>query len=136
MRNFVRRVQFYAQMAVNFYLDNRTDRKGDAPIRMSVTIRGARYLTSTGYKMAPAKWDNTRQQVRRGCSNSAGVTYSVINSVLARIVEHFTAYENECISGGIRPNLDDLKNEFAGCLGRKIVVDADYAMELYKSNVE
>lgn len=106
-------------MAVNFYLDNRTDKKGDAPIRMSITIRGARYLTSTGYKIAPAKWDAAKQQARRGCSNATGVTYAVINSVLANIAEHFAAYENECISTDSRPNVDNLKNEFAKHFGRK-----------------
>lgn len=106
-------------MAVNFYLDNRTDKKGDAPIRMSITIRGARYLTSTGYKIAPAKWDAAKQQARRGCSNATGVTYAVINSVLAKIAEHFAAYENECISTDSRPNVDNLKNEFAKHFGRK-----------------
>lgn len=106
-------------MAVNFYLDKRTDKKGDAPIRMSITIRGARYLTSTGYKIAPTKWDGARQQVRRGCSNATGVTYAVINAALAKITDHFTGFENECITGDQRPNIDALKNEFAANFGRK-----------------
>jgi integrase len=106
-------------MAVNFYLDNRTDKKGDAPIRMSVTIRGARYLTSTGYKIAPAKWDAARQQARRGCSNSNGVTYSAINSALAKITDYFTDFENRCITENIRPGVDALKTEFARHFGRK-----------------
>lgn len=106
-------------MAVNFYLDKRTDKKGDAPIRMSITIRGARYLTSTGYKIAPAKWDATRQQARRGCSNSSGVTYTVINSILAKIADHFARYENECITENRSPDVDALKLEFAQYFGRK-----------------
>lgn len=106
-------------MAVNFYLDKRTDKKGDAPIRMSITIRGARYLTSTGYKIAPGKWDATRQQVRRGCTNSSGATYAVINSILAKIADHFASYENECIIENRRPNVDALKVEFSQHFGRK-----------------
>lgn len=117
-------------MAVNFYLDNRTDKKGDAPIRMSITIRGARYLTSTGYKIAPMKWDAAKQQARRGCNNAIGVTYAVINSVLAKISEHFAVYENECITTDSRPNVDDLKNEFAKQFGRKSTAKETTALTL------
>lgn len=105
-------------MAVNFYLDKRTDKKGDAPIRMSIAINGARYLTSTGYKITPGKWDAVKQQVRRGASNGSGMTWAVINSALARIAEHFATYEGECLSNGTRPDTNTLKMEFANAFGR------------------
>lgn len=106
-------------MAVNFYLDNRTDKKGDAPIRISITIAGARYLTSTGYKIAPAKWDAAKQQARKGCTNAAGQNWTVINSALAKISEHFTAYENTAMGAAGRITVDELKEEFARMFGRK-----------------
>lgn len=105
-------------MAVNFYLDKRTDKKGDAPIRMSIVIRGARYLTSTGQKIAPAKWNADKQRVKQGASNAAGQTYNVINAILAKIVDHFTAFEGECITNGTNPDTDALKREFANTFGR------------------
>lgn len=105
-------------MATNFYLDNRTDKKGDAPIRMSITVRGARYLTSTGYKITPAKWDGAKQQARKGTTNAAGMTWAVINSALARISEHFAQYESDCISGDRHPDTEALKMEFARNFGR------------------
>lgn len=106
-------------MAVNFYLDNRTDKKGDAPIRVSIVIKGARYLTSTGYKITPSKWDSDKQQARKGSSNAAGMTWAVINSALARITEHFTTYENDCIFNNIVPDVETLKSEYARAFGRK-----------------
>lgn len=105
-------------MAVNFYIDKRTDKKGDAPIRMSIVIRGARLLTSTGCKIAPTKWDAARQQVRRGSTNAVGVTYAVINATLAKIAEHFAAYENSCIANDIAPDVDALKREFSANFNR------------------
>ena len=105
-------------MAVNFYLDKRTDKKGDAPIRISITIKGARYITSTGHKIAPCKWDAVKQQVKKGCSNSAGVTYAVINSLLANMTERFSAYENECLTKAVKPSANDLKGEFSRNFGR------------------
>ncbi|MDE7394029.1 MAG: site-specific integrase [Muribaculaceae bacterium] len=106
-------------MAVNFYLDKRTDKKGDAPIRVSITIKGVRYLTSTGFKITPSKWDYDRQQARKGSSNATGMTWAVINSALARITEHFTKYENDCIFNDVSPDIDALKSEYARVFGRK-----------------
>ena len=106
-------------MAVNFYIDKRTDKKGDAPIRISVTIGGARLLTSTGYKIAPTKWDAARQQIRRGSTNASGITYAVINAALAKIAEHFATFENECLAKGVHTDAEALKREFAVNFGRK-----------------
>lgn len=110
--------QKHAQMAVNFYLDKRTDKKGDAPIRMSITIRGARYLTSTGLKISPAKWDTTKQQAKKGSSNALGITWASINSALAKIIEHFSSYEGICLAADSHPNTEDIKLEFARNFGR------------------
>lgn len=110
-------------MATNFYLDKRTDKKGDAPIRMSITIRGTRYLTSTGLKIAPGKWDATRQQTRKGATNAIGMTWTDINSTLARITEHFAMYESNCIANNTTPDTDTIKAEFARTFGRKRIAD-------------
>lgn len=100
-------------MAVNFYLDKRTDKNGDANIRVSVNIRGTRLLTNSGCKIAPSKWDAARQKVRHGCTNGAGLTYFTLNTMLSRIVDHFAAYENECYTQGGRTNVEILKHELA-----------------------
>lgn len=84
-------------MAVNFYLEKRTDKNGDNPIRVSIAIRGERFVTSTGYNIASVKWDATKQEVKRGCTNSKGVTYNIINTYLKRIEAFFTEYENRVI---------------------------------------
>lgn len=117
MRNFVRKIQ-PTHMATNFYLDKRTDKKGDAPIRVSIVIKGSRYLTSTGYKIAPSKWDPDKQQARKGSSNAAGMTWAVINSALARISEHFTTFENDCMVNNTSPNVEALMEEYARVFGR------------------
>ena len=105
-------------MAIKFYLDKRPDKSGDAPIRVSITIRGARFMTSTGYKVNPGKWDARKQQARKGTTNAAGMTWAVINAALARISEHFMAYESDCIYNNVSPNVDALKAEFARVFGR------------------
>ena len=106
-------------MAVNFYLEKRTDKNGDAPIRVSIVVRGVRYLTSTGYKVTPVKWDADKQQARKGSTNAAGMTWNVINSGLARIADHFTTFENDCMLNNIVPDVDALKSEMARAFGRQ-----------------
>ena len=85
-------------MSVNFYLDKRTDKSGDAPIRVSIQICGVRLLTSTGYGINPAKWDADRQRAKQGCSNSRGIGYNVINFHLNSIENEASMYENKCRS--------------------------------------
>lgn len=104
-------------MAVNFYLEKRTDKRGEAPIRVSVAVRGARFVSSTGIKIDPGKWDATRQQAKRGSSNLKGMTWNKINSMLSAIREHFNVFEGECITEGISPSAERLKREFAGNFG-------------------
>lgn len=92
-------------MSVNFYLEKRTDKKGDSPIRVSIMIKGQRLVTSTGYSIARNKWDSAKQEVKRGYSNSRGITFTVINSHLHRINSFFTEYENKVL-GNAETNID------------------------------
>lgn len=105
-------------MAVNFYLDARVDKRGDAPIRVSVSIRGVRLLTSSGHKICPAKWDANRQLVRKGATNASGVVWSAINSALNKIRDHYLELEGDCIAQGIHTTVADLKADFARTFGR------------------
>ena len=106
-------------MAVNFYLDKRADKHGDCPIRVSISIFGARFISSTGYKVAPTKWDQNKQQVKKGSTAGAGVTYSTINAALAKIAEHFSAYEHQCMLGKVKPTSAEIKKELAEHFARK-----------------
>lgn len=104
-------------MAVNFYLDRRPDKKGDCAIRLSVCVRGARWITTSGFRIAVEKWDAGKQAVRRGCSNGSGITYSVINAKLSEMVQVYSELENERISSGEGVSVEDLKEVFAAHFG-------------------
>jgi Site-specific recombinase XerD len=98
-------------MAVNFYLDKRTDKNGDAPIRISVMIGGARLLTSVGYSINPLKWDSSKQKVKQGASNGRGIMYSIINSHLNSIEQQCIDFENRCLNEKIKVTTDIIKQE-------------------------
>ena len=127
-------------MAVNFYLDKRTDKHGDCPIRVSISIFGARFISSTGYKVAPTKWDQNKQQVKKGSTAGAGVTYSTINAALAKLSEHFSAYEHQCMLDKIKPTSAEIRKELLEHFARKKATGEKQALifdyfELYYSEV-
>lgn len=100
-------------MAVNFYLDKRTDKKGEAPIRVSISIKGIRLLTSSGYKIAPGNWNEEKHKVKKGSSNKAGLTWNEINSVINSIEEHFSVIEGKALTKGLKIDINFLKSEFS-----------------------
>ena len=81
-----------------FYLDKRTDKRGDCPIRVSARAAGGRLLTSIGYSIAPGKWDNASQQVKPGTeknpvTNAKGIPAATINARIAAIKAAFARLE-------------------------------------------
>lgn len=83
-------------MAVNFYLDkSKANKKGDQPIRVSISIGGVRFLTTAGYSISEKKWDEKKGEVKKGCSNSKGISSTTINARLKEIDAYFENLEDE-----------------------------------------
>ena len=101
-------------MAIRFYLSNRPDKKGDSSIRVSISIKGTRLLSTAGYSIAHEKWNAAKQKVKSNSCNSRGVPSNIINSRLKRITAHFIEYEYNISQ---RPSADDLKKELASITG-------------------
>jgi len=138
VRNFAHTLEI--SMAVNFYLDKRADKHGDCPIRVSISILGTRFVSSTGYKVAPAKWDQKKQQVKKGSTAGAGVIYSTINAALSKISEHFNAYEHQCLLEHVKPTSAEIRKELSEHFARKKATGGKQALifdyfELYYSEV-
>lgn len=96
-------------MAVNFYLNNRGDKNGDYPIRVSISIGGVRLLTSVGYSINPAKWDSSKQKVKQGATNTKGITYNVINAHLNNIDQQSIDFQNKCLTENIKVTKELIK---------------------------
>jgi len=101
-------------MATNFYLDNRSDKAGRNPIRVSITIAGARVVTSTGLKIDPAKWDSGKQMARKGATASPE-----INTALARIKQRFAELETAAITSNRILTKTDLKSELTKVIAKR-----------------
>ncbi len=100
-------------MAVNFYLDKRSDKKGDNPIIVSIIIQRERFLTSTGHSINPDKWIKESQRVKQGSTNGKGITYNTINSRLSDIESFFAKIENNLQTSEAGQQVVDLKQLYA-----------------------
>ena len=99
---------------VNFYLENRTNKKQEAVIRVSIAIRGARLVTSTGYNIKPADWNAERHEVKPRKENWKKQTTYDINTALGNIKRHFDTYEKD--HGEVTE--EELRKEFRTFMGR------------------
>ena len=95
-------------MPVKFYLDNRPGKSGDSMIRVSISLFGERFITSTGYAINPTKWNAETKRVKQGASNAKKVNYNTINSRLGKIQSYFEAIEG----APTRPENIDIKALF------------------------
>lgn len=105
-------------MAIRFYLDNRPNKAGEHPIRVSISIRGVKLISTIGCNVDPGKWADG--QVEKGrYTNSKGFSSKMINAEMMRIRSHFAEYE---IGLKNRPKKSELKQRLQEVLGRKEVV--------------
>lgn len=101
-------------MAVKFYLDNRPNKAGEHPIRVSVSIRGAKLISTIGHSVDPETW--SEGQVNRvRYANSKGVTAKQINAEIMRLHSHFAEYE---VSMKERPDKGELRRILLTALRR------------------
>jgi integrase len=110
-------------MPVSFTLEKRTDKKGDAPIRVLIFIRGKKFKTSSGFSIHPDKWNKEKQEVKQGSNNSRGITYNVINGHLNNIKGHFIAFENKCISDQLVVTFELLRSTYQKEFGKEKPID-------------
>lgn len=107
---------------VKFYLSPRPDKQGECPIRVSISVRGTRLISTTGFSIAPEKWDQPETyskalgRVKKGYYNSKGVASNIINARLKAIDSHFSNYE---IGLDHQPTAEELAEHLAAIKGKK-----------------
>lgn len=101
-------------MPVRFYLYPMPNKKGECPIRVSISIGSTRYMTGIGYNCATEAWEDG-VGVKARYTNSKGVSAKLINARISNIRSHFSEYELKLIG---QPDQDELKKEFKKSLGQ------------------
>lgn len=68
-------------MPVGFYLYPVPNKKGECPIRVSISIGSTRFMTGIGYNCATEAWEDGHG-VKARYTNSKGVSSKIINACI------------------------------------------------------
>lgn len=105
-------------MATNFYLDSRTNGKGENSIRVSINVNGSRFVTSSGFSIYPRFWVNDSQtaKARRSLDtvNAKGHSAARLNGELAKIVAYWQRIEATSSEAPTSEEIRELWNTFKG----------------------
>ena len=97
----------------------------NVPIRMRVVYNGQRIEFTTGYRIDVAKWDNTKQRVKNGCTNKLQQSASEINSDLLKYYSEIQNVFKEFEVAGTSPSPDQLKKAFNNKLNKNAPQESD-----------
>ena len=84
----------------------------NVPIRMRVVFDGKRIEFTTGYRIDAAKWDASKQRVKKGCTNKLKQTSSEINADLNRYEGEIQNIFKEFELSEIMPLPEQIKEQF------------------------
>lgn len=99
---------------VNYYLSPVPDKKGENPIRVAISIKGTRLVSTAGFNVSPSRWDKENQCVKPKTTTSKGETDKDINNQLNRIAAEFTIYKTKLKHKPTPAELGDLLAEMKG----------------------
>ena len=106
-------------MAIRFYLDNRPNKVGEHPIRVSVCVKGTKLISTIGHSVTPEVWaDDT--VIKPKYTNSKGTSGKQINADIMRLKAHFSEYE---INLTDRPAKMELQLLLTACLKRDSAIN-------------
>ena len=81
-------------MPVRFYLDQRKNRFGEAPIRVVWSFNGDRYQTTMGFSIPPVAWDDQACRVTPAAYNHKKTASTIINAFIESVEKAVNRLEN------------------------------------------
>ncbi len=103
-------------MILNYYLENRPNKKEELPIRLSANIMKTRLNTNIGISIPPDIWDGEKMRFKPHKQNSKKQTSAEINQILSTYETRLTEFEKECEK---RPTLAEIKVALQGKVIKK-----------------
>ena len=85
-------------MPLKFYLDQRKNKHGEAPVRVVWSFNGDRYQTTMGFSIPPESWDKSACRVTPAAYNHKKTASTVMNSFIASMEKAVNNMENYCLS--------------------------------------
>ena len=84
-------------MPLRFYLDRRTNRYGESPIRVVWSFNGDRYQTTMGFSVPPESWDGSACRVTPAAYNHRKTPSTTINGFIESMERAVNRTENLCL---------------------------------------
>ena len=67
-------------MKIRFYLKRGDiNKSGECPIRADISVRGARIQKLIGFSISEDRWDDKKEEVKKGARNAQDRDYRLIN---------------------------------------------------------
>ena len=101
-------------MPVRFYLYSIPNKVGEHPIRISISVGQARYMTGIGYNCSKDAWDDGFG-VKARYYNSKGISSKTMNAMMNDLKAYFAKYEVELVS---QPSPKELKKQYLIAIGK------------------
>lgn len=107
-------------MPARFTLENRTNKYGECPIRLSWSFGGQRFQTTLGISVKKTDWDEENKLVKTNTHNHNGQTADEINFLIKRISIVVMDVELACIESEYIFGKDMMKQAIADALSKDI----------------
>lgn len=117
-------------MAINFYLSPTPDKKGEHPIRVSISIKGTRLISTSGFSVSPSQWDNESQSVKAKAINSKNQSAKDINAHLKQMEGFFSVYETKIDHKPTTTELGDVLAKVKGSTRKRTQKSDDKEVKL------
>ena len=115
-------------MAIRFYLDNRPNKVGEHPIRVSVCVKGTKLISTIGHSVTPEVWaDGTVAKAKY--TNSKGITGKQINAEIMKLQACFAEYELKGVPVRVTLGARDLENGMVEIMRRDKLEKSSVAYE-------
>ena len=102
-------------MAVSFFLEKRSNKAGEQPVRAQINIKGVTYISTIGISVNPAYWNGSRVS-RSNTRNSKHLSGAEINLLLNNVETHFLEWERTL---DWKPSREEIKAQLDKVLCRR-----------------
>lgn len=98
------------QLFISFYLNkHRTDKQGECPVSMRITVNGHREVVNTGVTVEPKQWDSNKGRIK----GKSPAIHSQ-NNLLSTWKSKVTAIYTEMVNSGLPLSSTFIKNKLLG----------------------
>lgn len=114
-------------MTTAFYLSSKENKRGEAPIQVSISHGSIRVMTTVGYSISPSAWDSIKSKVKKNYANHKGIPADAINARINAIRSTFDTFAAKEAT----LNRHQILDAIAIACGKRSSLDRSHAESIY-----